>query len=135
MSNSETATAREVILIVDDDAISRDLVATVLKRHGYCILFAQNGPQAIEIATQEHPDLILMDMKLPGISGCEAVQRLKSQPETAAIPIVALTANAFAMARQRAMDAGCAGYFVKPIDTRALPGQLRQYLRQDDLSS
>lgn len=129
MRDLDTAAVRETILVVEDNAIGRKLVETVLKPHGYRLLFAITGPEAIEIATRERPDLVLMDMKLPGISGCDAVQTLKSQPETANIPIVALTAHAIGDARQRAMDAGCAGYIVKPIDTRAFPGQLRQYLK------
>jgi CheY-like chemotaxis protein len=104
-------------------------VETVLKRHGYHLLFARSGQEAIKIATQEQPDLILMDMKLPGISGCDAVQALRSQPETAGIPIVALTAHAIGGERRRAMDAGCVGYIIKPIDTRAFPDQLREYLK------
>jgi CheY-like chemotaxis protein len=74
-----------------------------------------------------------MDMKLPGINGCDAVQTLKSQPETANIPIVALTAHAIGSTRRRAMDAGCAGYIIKPIDTRALPDQLRRYMKHSIL--
>ena len=129
MTDAGAAAVREAILVVEDNAISRRLVETVLKPHGYHLLFARSGQEAIEIATQEHPDLILMDMKLPGISGCDTVQALKSQPETANIPVVALTAHAIGSERRRAMAAGCAGYIIKPIDTRAFPGQLRQHLK------
>jgi CheY-like chemotaxis protein len=130
MTNPGVAAGREAILIVEDNAVSRKLVETVLGPHGYHLLFAKSGQEAIKIATQEHPDLILMDMKLPGISGCDAVQALKSQPTTENIPVVALTAHAIGSERQRALDAGCEGYIIKPIDTRAFPAQLRQYLKR-----
>jgi CheY-like chemotaxis protein len=133
MRDEDAAEVREVILVVDDDATSRKLVETVLKPHSYYLLFAKNGPEAIDIATQEQPDLILMDMKLPVISGCDAVQALKSQPATANIPIVALTAHGLGEAQRDAMEAGCTGYIVKPIDTRAFPGQLQEYIKRNVL--
>jgi two-component system cell cycle response regulator DivK len=120
--------ANETILIVEDSALNRKLVETVLRPYGYCLLSALDGKEAIEIATREQLDLILMDIQLPKISGCDATQTLKSQPETAHIPIVALTAHAMEDKRVRAMAAGCDGYITKPIDTRAFPGQVRQYL-------
>ena len=119
----------EAILIVEDNRVSRQLVETVLKPHDFDLLFAKSGREAIEIATQERPDLILMDLKLPGLSGHEVMALLKSKPETADIPIVALTAHAVGSERQRAADAGCEGYIIKPIDTRAFAGQLKEYLR------
>jgi CheY-like chemotaxis protein len=119
----------EAILVVEDNRISRQLVETVLKPHGYRLLFARNGQEAIEIATEKRPSLVLMDLKLPGMSGFEATQVLKSQPQTASIPVVALTAHAVGSERQRAEDAGCEGYIIKPIDTRAFADQLKQYLR------
>jgi CheY-like chemotaxis protein len=119
----------KAILIVEDNRVSRELLETILKPHDYDLFFAENGREAIEIATQEHLALILMDLKLPGMSGHEVVELLKSKPETAEIPIVALTAHAVGSERQRAADAGCAGYITKPIDTRAFASQLKQYMR------
>lgn len=119
---------RETILVVEDSKLNRQLLETVLKPHGYHLLIAKTGRQAIEIATRERPDLILMDMKLPKINGYDAVKVLKSRPETAKIPIVALTAHAIGGGRQRAMAAGCEGYIAKPIDTRAFPRQVRQFI-------
>jgi CheY-like chemotaxis protein len=118
----------ETILIVEDSALNRKLVTTILQFYGYNLLIAMDGEDAIEIATREQPDLILMDMQLPKISGYDATQTLKSQPETADIPIVALTAHAMEDERERAMTARCDGYITKPIDTRAFPGLVRQYL-------
>ncbi len=119
----------KAVLIVEDNKVSQQLLETVLTPHGYDLFFAKNGWEAIEIATQEHPALILMDLKLPGMSGHEVVELLKSKPETVDIPIVALTAHAVGSERQRAADAGCEGYITKPIDTRSFADQLRQYIR------
>ncbi len=118
----------ETILIVEDSAMNRKLVTTILQPHGYNLLIAVDGEQAIEIATRELPDLILMDMQLPKISGYDAAQVLKSQPGTAHIPIVALTAHAMENERERAMASCCDGYITKPINTRAFPDLMRQYL-------
>ena len=120
--------ADETILIVEDSLLNRKLVETVLRPHGYHLLLAVDGEEAVEIATCERPDLILMDMQLPKVSGYDATRTLKSQPKTAHIPIVALTAHAMADERERALAVGCDGYITKPIDTRAFPGQVRQYL-------
>jgi len=120
--------ADETILLAEDSPLIRKLVETVLKPHGYHLLMAVDGQEAIEIATRELPDLILMDMQMPKVSGHDATLALKSQPETAHIPIVALTAHAIGSERERALKAGCGGYITKPIDTRAFPGQVRQHL-------
>ena len=120
--------ANETILIVEDSLLNRKLVQAVLGPHNYHLLIAVDGEEAIEVATRERPDFILMDLQLPKVSGYDATQRLKSQPETADIPIVALTAHAMAEERERALAAGCDGYITKPIDTRVFPGQVRQYL-------
>jgi CheY-like chemotaxis protein len=122
----------ETILIVEDSAMNRKLVTTVLRPHGYNLLIAVDGEQGIEIATRERPDLILMDMQLPKISGYDAAQTLKSQPETANIPIVALTAHAMENERERAMASCCDGYITKPINTRTFPDLMRRYLRGAD---
>jgi CheY-like chemotaxis protein len=128
MTRASSEPAGEVILVVEDNEVSRRLVATVLEPHDYDLYFAKNGREAVEIAIQEHPALILMDLKLPGMSGHEVVELLKAKPETADIPIVALTAHAVGSERQRAADAGCEGYIIKPIDTRAFADQLKEYI-------
>jgi CheY-like chemotaxis protein len=120
--------AGEMILIVEDSALNLKVVQTVLKPHGYQLVTAVDGEEAIQVATRMQPDLVLMDMQLPKISGYEATQTLKSQPATAHIPVVALTAHAMTEEREKAMSSGCDGYITKPVDTRALPGQVRQYL-------
>jgi CheY-like chemotaxis protein len=120
--------ANETILIVEDNLLNRKLVEAILKPLGYRLLTAVNGEEGIEVATRERPDLILMDLQLPKVSGYDATEVLKSQPETAHITIVALTAHAMADERARAMAAGCDGYITKPVDTRTFPGQVREYL-------
>jgi len=120
--------ANETILIVEDNPLNRKLVETVLKPHGYRLLVSVDGEEAIKVATHEGPDLVLMDMQLPKIDGYKATQILKSQPRTAHIPIVAMTAYAMAEEREKAQAAGCDGYITKPINTRAFPGQVRAHL-------
>jgi CheY-like chemotaxis protein len=120
--------ANETILVVEDSALNRKLVEAILRPRGYRLLIAVDGEEGIEIATREQPDLILMDVQLPKVSGYEATQALKSQPRTAHITIVALTAHAMADERERALSIGCDGYITKPIDTRAFPDQVKEYL-------
>ena len=128
MRLASPAMADETILIVEDNLLNRRLLEIILQPHGYRLLIAVNGVEAVRIATCEQPDLILMDMHLPKISGYDATKILKSQPETAHIAIVALTAQAMEDQRQRALAVGCDDYISKPIDTRAFPDQVRQYL-------
>jgi two-component system cell cycle response regulator DivK len=120
--------ANETILIVEDNLLNRKLIEAILKPLGYHLLTAVNGEEAIEVATRERPDLILMDLQMPKVSGYDATEVLKSQPETAHITIVALTAHAMADERERAMAAGCDDCITKPVDTRVFPGQVREYL-------
>lgn len=116
------------ILIIEDNNTNLKLFTTVLKRLGCRLLTAQNGEQGIVIARQDLPDLVLMDIQLPGISGIEAARMLKADPATAGIPIVALSAHAYPEERLEAIQAGCCDYFTKPIDTRAFPDQIRNFL-------
>ncbi len=117
------------ILIVEDNAMNRALLKAILKPEGYELLVTEDGQAGVEIAIREVPDLILMDMMLPVMNGYEATRQLKDHPATRHIPIVAITANAVPTERDRALDAGCDGYITKPIDTRALPNQVRLFLR------
>jgi len=116
------------ILIIEDNALDRAMLLTVLKPEGHELLIAENGRHGIELAQREQPHLILMDVMLPGINGYDAVRRLKANPATRHIPIIAMAANAAPAERDRALDAGCDGYLAKPIDTRALPNQIRLFL-------
>jgi two-component system cell cycle response regulator DivK len=119
------------ILVVEDSALNRKLVETVLKPHGYRVILAENGQDGVEVALREKPDLILMDVMMPVMNGYEATQQIKRQSDMAAVPIVALTASAMPHERERAMQAGCDGYITKPIDTRAFLGQVKEFLQRD----
>jgi two-component system cell cycle response regulator DivK len=104
------------ILIVEDNELNRDMLMRRLERRGYETLIAIDGQQGLEVALLNQPNLILMDMSLPVLDGWEATKRLKSAPETAAIPIVALTAHAMSGDRERALEAGCDEYDTKPVE-------------------
>ncbi len=116
------------ILIVEESAASRALLLAVLKPEGFEILTAENGLLGVEVAERERPDLILMDVMLPGLNGYEATRRLKDHRATHHIPIIVITDNATPAKREQALDAGCDGYIAKPIDTHTLPYQVRLFL-------
>ncbi len=104
------------ILIVEDNEMNRDMLSRRLERKGYAVRLAGDGAQGVELATSHPPDLILLDMSLPVMDGWEAARKLKSNPETARIPIIALTAHVFSQDRERALEAGCDDYDTKPIE-------------------
>jgi two-component system cell cycle response regulator DivK len=108
------------ILLVEDNPLNRELLETVLVRAGYEVLVAPDGESALAAAHATHPDLILMDLELPGLDGLEATRRLKADPATRGIPILALTAYAMRGDEERARRAGCDGYLTKPINRRTL---------------
>jgi len=118
------------VLLVEDNAMNSQLVHYVLERDGFRVINATNAEQAIRIASDESPDIILMDIQLPGIDGLQATGLLKQDPLTAAIPIVAITAHAMRGDEERIRAAGCEGYISKPIDTRALALIVRGYLEK-----
>jgi len=113
-----------VVLVVDDDSRNRKLVRDVLRRAGLGTLEAADGEEAIALARAHAPDLVLMDLRLPDLDGTEALRRLKADPATAPIPVVALTA--VAGARAALLEAGFAGYVEKPIDVLTLPAEVRR---------
>ncbi len=104
------------ILLIEDNAMNRDMLSRRLARKGYEVVIAIDGRQGIEMARSETPDLILMDMSLPVVDGWEATRQLKSAPETQSIPVIALTAHAMAGDREKAVEAGCNDYDIKPIE-------------------
>jgi two-component system, cell cycle response regulator DivK len=104
------------ILIVEDNPANLKLATTVLEHSGYQVLHAENATDGIATARQCKPDLILMDIQLPGMDGLEATRILKADPETTGIPIVALTAFAMKGDEARILAAGCNGYIAKPFD-------------------
>jgi CheY-like chemotaxis protein len=121
----------KTLLIVEDSELNRRLLEAVLQPHGYRLLFAKDGETGVALAKAESPDLILMDVLLPGIDGYEATHQLRSDPATRHLVIVALTASASKEEREQALGAGCDSYISKPIDTRAFPQQIRQILSHE----
>jgi two-component system, cell cycle response regulator DivK len=124
--------AGETILIVEDNLVNQKLFLTVLRQHGYRLLTAGDGEEALRIASQELPNLILMDLQLPKMNGYMVTQQLKEHPETQNIPVVALTAHAMPEERAHAQQVGFCAYITKPIDTRAFPGQIREFLAKEE---
>lgn len=116
------------ILCVEDNAANRILVAQVLQSAGYSVVEAVDGLTGLKAAQEETPDLILMDINIPGMDGYETATRIKSFPRLSHIPIIALTAKTMAGDRERALTAGCDGYIAKPIDVDALPNQVAEFL-------
>jgi CheY-like chemotaxis protein len=104
------------ILIVEDNEVNRDMLSRRLSRRGYEVICAVDGQQGIDMARDQSPDLILMDMSLPVLDGWEATKRLKADPGTQTIPVIALTAHALMSDRDQALQAGCDDYETKPID-------------------
>jgi two-component system cell cycle response regulator DivK len=113
-----------LVLIVEDNARNMTLVRDVLGYAGYRTLEATDGEQGVALARAHQPDLILMDIQLPGIDGVEALARLREDGSTASIPVVALTALAMKDDRERFLAAGFQGYLEKPLSVRELPGHV-----------
>lgn len=121
---------RALILLVEDNPANQLLTSAVIEREGYRFELAASAVEARHLIAAHSPDLILMDVQLPGLDGLSFARALKSAPETASIPVVALTAHAMAGDREQALAAGCAGYISKPINTRTFGEQLRAFLPQ-----
>jgi CheY-like chemotaxis protein len=117
-----------LILVVEDNEANQLLVQAVLELEGYHVKLAGSAPEALDQLHASAPDLILMDVQLPGEDGLTLTRQLMADPGTREIPIVALTAHAMAGDRELALKAGCVGYIAKPIDTRTFVAQVRQYL-------
>jgi two-component system, cell cycle response regulator DivK len=117
------------ILVVEDNPKNLKLVRDVLGFAGYDVIAAETGEDGVALALQDPPDLILMDLQLPGIDGTEALKQLRAESTTQQIPVVAVTAFAMKNDRDRALLSGFDGYLEKPISVRALPDQVRGFLR------
>ncbi len=104
------------ILLVEDNEMNRDMLGRRLRRKGHDVIEAVDGQQGIDKAQTDSPELVLMDLSLPVIDGWEATRRLKESPETAAIPVIALSAHAMSGDREKALDAGCDEFETKPVD-------------------
>jgi two-component system cell cycle response regulator DivK len=116
------------ILIVEDNELNRDVLSRRLAASGYEVLVAEDGLQGLALAKARQPDLILMDLGLPDIDGWECVRRLRANPATRTVPVVALTAHAMRGDREKALDAGCDEFDTKPIDFANLLIKMRSLL-------
>src|SRR3954449_9268936 len=112
------------ILIVEDTPLNLELARDVLEAHGYEVWAAANAEECLALLETRQPDLILMDVQLPGMDGLQLTQQLRADPATRRLPIVAMTAHAMVEDAERVRAAGCDGYLVKPIQTRTLAKQV-----------
>jgi two-component system, cell cycle response regulator DivK len=118
----------KTILIVEDQLEMRAIHAMYLHHHGYRVLAADNGDDGLKAARETGPDLILMDISVPGTDGIRATEQLKQDPETRHIPVVIITAHPYGSVGRRAVDAGCDGYLTKPCDPRRILQEVRRRL-------
>jgi len=118
------------ILVAEDDLDNRRIVVKVLSACGYETIEATDGNAAVSLARSEHPDLVIMDLAMPGVDGWEASRRLKADAQTADIPIIALTAHAMRGDEERAREAGCDGYLPKPCRPETLRETVRRFLHE-----
>ena len=116
------------ILIVEDNEMNRDMLSRRLKKKGYDVAIAIDGEAGVAAATSETPDLVLMDLSLPVIDGWEATRRLKADPATRDVPVIALTAHAMQGDEEKALDAGCDDYDTKPVNLARLIEKIERLL-------
>lgn len=119
------------ILLVEDNDMNLDMLSRRLMRRGYDVVVASNGAEGLAKIKTDQPDIVLMDMNLPIIDGWEATRRLKVDPTTQKIPVLALTAHAMSGDRQKALDAGCSDYDTKPIELSRLISKIEALLQQN----
>lgn len=126
---------KEKILIVEDNPLNMKLIEMILRPKGYTLIAATDGEEALDAAIREKPDLIIMDLNLPKVSGLEATRRLRQIPAFNHIPIIAVTAHAMKGDEEKIIEAGCDAYLPKPIDTRQLPRVIAEMLLQSQRDS
>ena len=117
------------VLLVEDSEPIRTAFTILLEETGYRVYSAEDGHEAVLTATERAPDLVLLDMGLPGMDGVDVVRALKAQPVTAEIPVIALTGRDDAASRRACLESGCAEYILKPINTHALLRTIERHLR------
>ncbi len=121
---------KEKILIVEDNPLNMRLIEMTLRAKDYTLLKATDGEEALDMAKRERPDIILMDIRLPKMSGLEVTRKLRQIPAFSHIPIIGVTAHAMKGDSERVIEAGCDMYLSKPINTRELPGVIAKVLLQ-----
>ncbi len=118
------------ILLVEDNEMNRDMLSRRLEKRGHTVALAVDGGGGVEKAASEKPDLILMDMSLPVLDGWEATRRIKADPATQKIPVIALTAHAMTSDRDKALAAGCDDFDTKPVELPRLLGKIDELLKK-----
>jgi len=118
------------ILLVEDNEMNRDMLSRRLQRRGYEVAIATDGQAGVDMASTREYDLVLMDMSLPEIDGWEATRRLREDPATRTLPIIALTAHAMSGDREKAIEAGCDDYDTKPIELDRLLSKIEALLQR-----
>ena len=121
--------AGEKILLVEDNEVNRRLAGFLLRSQGYQVMEATTAQAAFDMIPNNRPDLIVMDIQLPGMDGLEATTKLKAEPATANIPVIAVTSYAMAGDRDKALAAGCSGYVTKPIDKTIFLAEISRHLK------
>jgi two-component system cell cycle response regulator DivK len=116
------------VLLVEDNDDNRLIYATILTHRGYSVVEAPNGLDGVLKAEAHHPDLIIMDISLPVMDGLEATRRIRANPSTSSIPVLAVTAHAREADRERALRAGCNDYLAKPVEPRRLVEQVERLI-------
>ncbi len=129
MSDPNAANPGKTILLVEDNPHNRKIFSGMLTHHGFRVREVETGDAALASVAEEPPDLILMDLSIPGVDGWECTKRLKADPKTERIPIIALTAHAMRGDEERARAAGCDGYLSKPISPKKVVEEVRAYLK------
>ncbi|GAF69216.1 unnamed protein product [marine sediment metagenome] len=123
------------ILVVEDNEINIYLCSRIIKSSGYEVIEARSGEEGVELTIKEKPDLIIMDIQLPGIDGYEATKRLRKSEADGEIPIIALTSYAMAEDKKKALKAGCTGYIKKPINPETFMDGIKKFLEVKDEKS
>ena len=121
--------ANKTVLVVEDNELNMKLVRSLLQIRNYGVLEAVDAETGIQLTRKHQPDLVLMDVQLPGIDGLKATQIIKGDPALKDIPVVALTSYAMQGDEEKAVKAGCTGYITKPLDTKAFLETIDQYFR------
>ncbi len=116
------------ILVVEDNENNLYLISFILEKMGHKVIAAKTGEQGVELALNDRPDLILMDIQLPGINGLEATRRIRASKTAGDVPIIALTSYALVGDREQVLSAGCTGYIEKPINPQKIMGEIERYL-------
>jgi len=116
------------VLVIEDNPLNLELIVDLLEAKDFSVLQARNAEEGLRLARDTGPDLILMDLSLPGMDGLAATQRLKADPATRPLLVIALTAHAMKGDEAAALAAGCDGYLTKPIDTRTFPDQVTRFI-------